>query len=66
VLPKLPAGVSALAAGACVSAAGANVAPDVFVSVIFCLFLFCVKALTGNRERPVLLSGDAERMEYAL
>jgi hypothetical protein len=30
VLPKLPAEVSALAAGACVSAAGASIAPDGF------------------------------------
>jgi dimeric dUTPase (all-alpha-NTP-PPase superfamily) len=50
VLPNLAAGVSALAAGADVSAAGANEAPDVFVSVI--VFLFCVMALTENRERP--------------
>jgi hypothetical protein len=46
VLPKFPAGVSALAAGADVSAAGANEAPDGFVSVI--VFLFCVMALTEN------------------
>jgi dimeric dUTPase (all-alpha-NTP-PPase superfamily) len=50
VLPKFPAGVSALAAGACVSAAGANDAPDGFVSVI--VFLFCVLALTKDWERP--------------
>jgi hypothetical protein len=50
VLPNAPAGVTAVAAGAWVSAAGANVAPDEFVSVI--LFLFFVVALTEDRERP--------------
>jgi hypothetical protein len=59
VLPKLAAGITALIAGACVSAAGAVVSPDGFVSVI--VFLFCVMALTGSRERPFFSNG-AERM----